>query len=228
MIFDLIEGILMLIIFILIIFIFRLYTLRIFSLEYRFKFINHMTKVFLILLNVDLNVENINFLEDAKSYLIVGNHRGILDVVILSSLRKDLSYIGTKEVKSMPLVPLVFQANNSLYLDTENLRESLGVIKEASGRILSGSNIVVFPEGKISNSGELNPFKPGAYKIATMSGAPILPFTLVGTECVFKNFPRKSHVSITFHSPIFDYEYKSLKPIELNTVIVEKVASALK
>lgn len=227
MILSILSIIIAILVSIIILFFIQVYTLTLFSINYRHKFISLMSKVVLFLLNARLDVKNIEYFENNQSCLLVGNHLSLLDTVVLSSLDKHISYIGKKEVNKMPVVPILFKANESLYLDRDNIRESLKVIKEASRRVEAGETFVIFPEGTRSRTGELGEFKPGAYKLATLAKAPIVPFSLKNTEKVFKNFPKRTNLTITFHNPITISEYKELKPIELNEVVVDRIKCGL-
>jgi 1-acyl-sn-glycerol-3-phosphate acyltransferase len=44
-----------------------------------------------------------------------------------------------------------------------------------------GNSIMMFPEGTRSSTGEMRPFKPGAFELALKTGTPILPIVIHGT-----------------------------------------------
>ncbi|MBC7960467.1 MAG: 1-acyl-sn-glycerol-3-phosphate acyltransferase, partial [Vallitaleaceae bacterium] len=79
------------------------------------------------------------------------------------------------------------RAQKTLFIDRDNLREGLKVIKEGIELLKNGHSIVIFPEGTRSKTAELLPFKKGSFKLATKSGVPVIPFAIKGTDDVFEN-----------------------------------------
>lgn len=68
-----------------------------------------------------------------------------------------------------------------------------------------GWNILVFPEGTRSRTGELGPMRPGVGLIAKRSGRPVLPVRIVGTHEILPpgaRWPRRGQVEVRFGSPI--------------------------
>ncbi len=65
--------------------------------------------------------------------------------------------------------------------------------------------MVVFPEGTRSVDGTLLEFKPGALKLATKSGVPIIPVTISGSKDIMKKGSKvikPAHVEVTIDKPI--------------------------
>ncbi|PQV65007.1 1-acyl-sn-glycerol-3-phosphate acyltransferase [Abditibacterium utsteinense] len=57
-------------------------------------------------------------------------------------------------------------------------------IKQGLGVLKNGDGLVVFPEGKISPSGELGAILPGALLLALKSGATVVPVGLWGSQLI--------------------------------------------
>ena len=67
-------------------------------------------------------------------------------------------------------------------------------IKKDSVHIKEEKNsVAIFPEGYVSLSGDLLPFRNGAFKIATKSGTKIVVCTLCGTKEIVKKMFRRRH-----------------------------------
>ena len=65
--------------------------------------------------------------------------------------------------------------------------------------------MVVFPEGTRSEDGALLEFKPGALKLATKSGVPIIPVTINGSKEIMvkgSKIIKPAHVEIIISEPI--------------------------
>ena len=75
----------------------------------------------------------------------------------------------------------------------------------AKKKLHSGMSIVVFPEGRRTDTGKMGPFKNGAFKLALEFGLPVVPITIDGS---YKVMPRSTFnvtpgiITLTFHKPI--------------------------
>ena len=78
-------------------------------------------------------------------------------------------------------------------------------LREAQRKLPPGVSIMIFPEGKRSPDGQLQPFKRGGFVMAEELGLPILPVTIRGTGRVLpKNSLRllPGRIDIVVHDPI--------------------------
>jgi CDP-diglyceride synthetase len=69
----------------------------------------------------------------------------------------------------------------------------------------AGWNVLVFPEGTRSRSGEMAAFKPGIGPIAARTGRPVVPVRLVGIHAVLPpgaRRPRRGCVEVRFGAPL--------------------------
>jgi long-chain acyl-CoA synthetase len=65
--------------------------------------------------------------------------------------------------------------------------------------------VLIFPEGKISETGEIGPFMPGVGLLASRLRLPVVPVRLEGLTSVLHRswkFPRRGRVSVTFGAPL--------------------------
>src|SRR5436190_10024487 len=62
-----------------------------------------------------------------------------------------------------------------------NGKGAFGAYDVAAVRILSGSSVVVFPEGTRGHAYPLRPFKKGPFVLAIAAGVPIVPIIVHGT-----------------------------------------------
>lgn len=71
-------------------------------------------------------------------------------------------------------------------------RESL---KHAQSLLEAGNAVVIFPEGKVSEDGKIQPLLPGALLVAQRACVPVVPAVVQGTERIVpygKTMPRRS------------------------------------
>jgi long-chain acyl-CoA synthetase len=82
------------------------------------------------------------------------------------------------------------------------IRETL---RYAGDLVSEGASILIFPEGKRSETGEIGQFRPGVGILASRLEIPVMPVRIEGADRVLKvgwNFARPGRVSVTFGKPI--------------------------
>ncbi|MBC7961133.1 MAG: 1-acyl-sn-glycerol-3-phosphate acyltransferase, partial [Vallitaleaceae bacterium] len=78
-----------------------------------------------------LNIIGLEHLLTDHAVLYVGNHRSMFDILLLMKLiKKPLIFVGKKSVTKWPVISWWMRAQKTLFIDRDNLREGLKVIKE--------------------------------------------------------------------------------------------------
>lgn len=135
-----------------------------------------------------LEIKGLDNIPKNQGILYVGNHKSMFDILLMMKLIKTpLIFIGKKSVAKWPVISWWMKAQKTLFIDRDNLRDGLKVIKEGIELLKNGYSIVIFPEGTRSKTKEMLPFKKGSFKLATKSGAAVIPFAIKGTDDVFEN-----------------------------------------
>jgi 1-acyl-sn-glycerol-3-phosphate acyltransferase len=79
-------------------------------------------------------------------------------------------------------------------------------IREAREHIAAGHALMIFPEGGRTTTGKLLGFKPGAFRLALLTGTPVVPVTINGAHEVWpvgRLLPRLGgRIRVIFHPPI--------------------------
>lgn len=128
-------------------------------------------------LNIKVEAEGLDLIPKER-FLMVQNHRSLLDPVIcLVALNGyQIGFITKPENMKLPIVGKMMLKICSLPIDRDNPRNAVKTINAAAAYIENDiCSIVVYPEGTRSKTeGRLLPFRNGAFKIATKSGAPVV------------------------------------------------------
>ena len=140
--------------------------------------------------------------------LYTGNHCSIFDIVLTYPRVKGLTgYISKMSVKKIPVLGLWMNRVHCLFLDRKDIKQGLKIILEAIEKVKNGISIFIFPEGTRSRTpGEILEFKEGSFKIATKTGCPIIPVTIVNTQDIFEThmpWIKKKTVIIEYGAPIY-------------------------
>ncbi|MBN2350201.1 MAG: 1-acylglycerol-3-phosphate O-acyltransferase [Bacteroidales bacterium] len=165
------------------------------------------------------------------SYVIIPNHQSVYDIFLIYGwLGIDIKWIMKKELRKIPGIGFGSEKVGHIFLDRSNKRVALESLMEAKKKLINGSSVVIFPEGTRSKTGELIPFKRGAFKLALDLGLPILPVTVSGTKNILPTntvnlFPGKATMFI--HKPVDIKDYNENTVHELMDLIKETISSAL-
>ncbi|MDR1240144.1 MAG: 1-acyl-sn-glycerol-3-phosphate acyltransferase [Treponema sp.] len=136
----------------------------------------------------------------------VSNHGSIFDIVLhLAYDGRPIGFIAKKELAYIPFLNMWIHLLGGLFIDRKNIRRAVKTINRGIARIKAGGAMIIFPEGHRSRGQGLLPFRPGALKLATQSGAPIVPVALAGSYDVFERQYRlqPGPVGVHFGEPIF-------------------------
>jgi 1-acyl-sn-glycerol-3-phosphate acyltransferase len=130
-------------------------------------------------LNISIKVLNKEKIPKDGQYLVICNHRGVIDPLVLEIALKETNIFGVwvskKELYNSPFFGLFVRNAGSILLDREK-SQMLGFFADTKEAIKEGSSIFIFPEGT-RNKGEesLIEFKEGFRIIALKNRLPILP-----------------------------------------------------
>lgn len=140
--------------------------------------------------------------------LFVGNHRSYFDILVYhEAIGKPLGYLAKKEMEKIPLLPLYMRDIGCLFLDRDDIKQGLAIIKQGTEYMKLGHSMVVFPEGTRNQGEELLPFREGGYKMAEKSKSPLVPVAISGSDLLLESAPKKHirghEVIIEFGKPIY-------------------------
>lgn len=153
------------------------------------------------LMRIHVHVTGREKLPQEGNFLLVCNHLNIFDPVALFlaiPARAKLSFITKVENFDLPIVKQFMHRLLCLPLDRNNDRQALRTIIKAAKLLEEDAlSMTIFPEGQTSKSGELLPFRNGAFKIAQKANRPIVVATLQNTKSAPKNmFRRPTHIPV--------------------------------
>lgn len=194
---------------------------------YIFKKVKWWANSLLKLAGVEITVYGReNILTDC-AVVFTPNHSGLYDIpVMLTCCNEPPALVAKKESKKIPLVGGWMHLLDCLYIDRENPRAAAATMNEAAQLVMDGRNLVIFPEGTRSKTGELGEFKHGAFKMAFKAKAPIVPVVIEGTRDIMENHHNimtPGKVTVRFLPPIYtadlDRAAQKLLPEEIKRMI---------
>lgn len=116
----------------------------------------------------------------SKQYIICANHTSNLDITAIILLAKrNYVFLGKEELLDNFITGIYFRTID-IPLNRESKMSAFRAFKKAEESLKDGKNVVIFPEGMISENYPpvLQPFKNGPFKLAIEQGVNILPITI--------------------------------------------------
>jgi len=160
-----------------------------------FRFmLNQLCRMLLILAGVQVHVTGIEKVPRDRRFMLVSNHLFAYDPVVYYYAMPwaDLAFLSKKENFSLVMVAEIMREVLCLPLDRENDREALKAILKAIQFLKEDKcSIGVFAEGGTSKTGELKPFRNGAFKVAQRAEVPIVVCAIANTRAIFRNMFRR-------------------------------------
>lgn len=110
--------------------------------------------------------------------LFVGNHRSILDPIVVFSMIRDGFVVSKAEVESYPIVNTGAKLSGVVYVQRDNA-ESRKSTKQSIVELLEQhQSVLVFPEGTTPTTTQTLPFKRGSFEAAAQLNKPVVAFAL--------------------------------------------------
>lgn len=130
-----------------------------------------------ILSSLNVNLEVVGLPSEEKSLLMVGNHISYLDIPLLMSTAKNLSFVAKYELSRWPIFGQAAKKANTVFVKRDNQHSRLSVRSQVADEVKSGKRVVIFPSGTTSMS-ECKDWKRGAFSIAQAANAFVQPFRI--------------------------------------------------
>lgn len=145
---------------------------------YFFKIARLWAKIILIGMGFRWIIENEQTPEKNKSYMFIGNHTSMADIMLmLVSVKNPFVFVGKKELAKIPLFGF-FYKRTCILVDRSSAKSRQAVFLRAQKRLKTGVSICIFPEGGVPDEHiELDEFKDGAFRLAINHHIPIVPIT---------------------------------------------------
>ena len=133
-------------------------------------------------------------IQKGKSYMLVANHKSMIDIMLMLSVSKDpIVFVGKKELEKIPLFGY-FYRRVCILVDRSSAESRKDVYTKAIKRLDTGLSVCIFPEGGVPDpTVVLDEFKNGAFSLAIQFQIPIVPMTFLDCEKKFPYFFAYNH-----------------------------------
>ena len=120
--------------------------------------------------------------EDGPALLIC-NHVSFVDpLVLVGYVRRPIRFVMDHRIFNTPVLSFIFKTAQAIPIAParEDAEMKEKAFDRVSAALRQGELVCIFPEGKLTDTGQMNPFKPGVARIIERDPVAIIPLALRG------------------------------------------------
>ena len=145
-----------------------------------------------------LDKSGLEHIPDEGPAVLVCNHVSFVDALIIAAgCRRPIRFVMDHRIFRIPVLNFVFRTSRCIPI--ASAKEDPEMLERAYDEIArgleAGDLIGLFPEGRITDTGELYPFRPGIRRIVDRTPVPVVPLALRGLWGSF--FSRKDGAAMS-------------------------------
>jgi len=141
--------------------------------------------------------------------IIISNHPTYWDPWLVGmgqSWRSDTYWMTWEDVFDWPVIGPAITAYQAFPVDLD--RPKVSTLRRAKDVLEAGHALGIFPEGSRTSGehGAIDPWKPGACRLALLTGVPVLPVSIRGARACWprqRTYPLPGKIAVTYH-PLVD------------------------
>ena len=130
--------------------------------------------------------------------VLVCNHVSFVDaLVILAASPRPIRFVMDHRIFQIPVLAFVFRTGKAIPIAPAKEDEALlsAAYDAVAAALEQGELVAIFPEGRITETGELSPFRGGIRRIVERTPVPVVPLALRGLWGSF--FSRRGGAAMT-------------------------------
>jgi 1-acyl-sn-glycerol-3-phosphate acyltransferase len=133
----------------------------------------------------DLHIERPEHVPSTGPLIVVANHRSFMDSIFLALVvHRPVRFLAKAEYFDDRRTAWLFRALGQIPVRRGSPGGAKRALDEACKVLEAGGVVGLYPEGTRSRDGRLHAGNLGAARLSVLTGAPILPVGLIGTEAV--------------------------------------------
>ena len=130
-----------------------------------------------------LRVRGEEHIPDAGPALLVANHVSFVDaLVIMAVSRRPIRFVMDHRIFRWPILSFVFRTSRAIPIapGKDDAAMMTRAFDSVAAALEAGELVGVFPEGALTDNGEMRPFRRGVARIVERTPVPVVPMALSG------------------------------------------------
>ncbi len=160
-----------------------------------------------------------------RPYVMVSNHQAMFDIPLLHKLWINRRWVAKKELIKMPFVGHALLVHGDILLERGASSSARSMLRKATLELKKGVSVAIFPEGTRSRDDRVRRFREGAFTLAKLADAEILPIAIDGTGTAFDGWklitPHTFRITVLPAVPVETVREKA--PGELSAAVREEI-----
>jgi 1-acyl-sn-glycerol-3-phosphate acyltransferase len=127
--------------------------------------------------------EGLDRIPEEGACVLVCNHVSYVDAVVIAAcVRRPVRFVMDHQIFRVPLLSFIFRTMRTIPIAParEDAAMKDRAFAEVAQALRNGEIVGLFPEGKLTDTGELNTFRPGIRQIVETTPVPVIPLALRG------------------------------------------------
>jgi len=184
------------------------------------------------IVGINLVVYGKENIDKNKNYVIVSNHPSTLDIFThINGIPIQTRFLTKAELYKIPIFGRALKVLGLPKIDRKNAKANFEKINESIQKVIDSKiSILVFPEGKRSNTNKLLPFKKGAAFVAKEFNLPIIPVVSHNAHNLMQKgeiWLRKGTIKLEILNPIENIQDLTVEELtELCYKVIEEKLSS--
>jgi len=115
--------------------------------------------------------------------IVVCNHVSYVDAVVMAAcIRRPIRFVMDHRIFRVPLLSFIFRTMRTIPIAPakEDAVMKERAFEEAARALANGEIVGIFPEGRLTESGEMGSFRPGVEQMIATTPVPVVPMALSG------------------------------------------------
>lgn len=145
-----------------------------------------------------LDKRGLDAIPDDGPAVIICNHVSFVDALIIAAAcRRPIRFVMDHRIFRIPVLNFIFRTSRCIPIAPAKEDAAMldAAYDEIARGLAAGDLIGLFPEGRITDTGELYPFRPGIRRILERTPVPVIPMALQGLWGSF--FSRKDGAAMS-------------------------------
>lgn len=126
---------------------------------------------------------DLNKIPEEGPCVLVCNHVSYMDALIIAgACRRPVRFVMFKPIYDLPVLNFIFRTGKTIPIHSKSVDPDTyeNAFKRIAEELQDGEVVCIFPEGKLTQSGEIDEFKNGIEKIIAANPVPVVPMALKG------------------------------------------------
>ncbi len=140
-----------------------------------------------------VRASGLEHIPDEGPCVVVCNHVSYVDAVVIAAMvRRPIRFVMDHRIFAIPVLSFIFRSMRTIPIAPakEDAAMKDRAFADAAAALREGEIVGIFPEGRLTENGELGTFRPGVQQIVETTPVPVVPMALSG---LWGSFFSRSH-----------------------------------